>query len=127
MAVPRAVWEHHPFPYAKMDPAKAMKTMKANGLTASEVYKFIAESVELKPKQVKDAVEAVLGMAASELKKNGSFRLAGMLNLRLKKKPAVAARKGVNPFTKEPCVFKAKPASKTVRILAMKKLKEAVN
>merc|ERR1711953_1516365 len=34
---------------------------------------------------------------------------------------------GVNPFTKEPCVFKAKPASKTVRALPMKKLKEMVN
>ena len=30
-------------------------------------------------------------------------------------------------FTKEPCMFKAKPASKTVRALAMKKLKEALN
>ena len=29
-----------------------------------------------------------------------------------------------NPFTKEPCVFKAKPASKTVRCLPMKRLKE---
>ena len=34
---------------------------------------------------------------------------------------------GINPFTKEPCVFKAKLASKTVRALAMKKLKEALN
>merc|ERR1712209_312778 len=60
-------------------------------------------------------------------KKHGSFKLAGMLALKLKKKPATPARKGVNPFTKEPCVFKAKPASKTVRVLAMKKLKDAVN
>ena len=47
--------------------------------------------------------------------------------MKLKKKPAKAARKGVNPFTTEPCVFKAKPASKTVRILPMKKSKEAVD
>merc|ERR1711948_104343 len=80
-------------------------------------------SVGVKPKQAKQVVEAVMGVAASELKKSGSFRLAGMLNLRLKKKPAVPARRGVNPFTKEPCVFKAKPASKTVRVLPMKKLR----
>ena len=61
------------------------------------------------------------------VKKSGSFKLAGMLNMKLKNKPATAARKGINPFTKEPCVFKAKPASKTVRALAMKKLKEALN
>merc|ERR1711879_930301 len=66
-------------------------------------------------------------LAAGELKKNGKFKLGGLLNMKLKKKPAVAARKGVNPFTKEPCVFKAKPASKTVRVLPMKKLKLMVN
>merc|ERR1712064_27909 len=114
-------------PHAPMAPAKSMKTSKSTVMSASAVYKSAAESAGLKPKQVKDIVEGVMGVAASELKKNGSFKLAGMLALKLKKKPAVAARKGVNPFTKEPCVFKAKPASKTVRILAIKKLKEAVN
>ncbi len=68
-----------------------------------------------------------LDLAATELKKNGKFKLGGVLNTKLKKKPARAARKGVNPSTKEPCVFKAKPASKTVRVLPMKKLKGAIN
>merc|ERR1712216_630638 len=64
------------------------------------------------------------GVAVEQGKKSGSFKFAGMLNRKLKNKPATKARKGMNPFTKEPCVFKAKPASKTVRCLAMKKLKE---
>merc|ERR1711862_960828 len=81
----------------------------------------------LKPKDVKAAVEGLLGVAADQLKKNGSFKVGGVLNLKLKKKPATPARKCVNPFTKEPCVFKAKPASKTVRVLPMKKFKEMVN
>merc|ERR1739849_64611 len=106
---------------------KAMKAMKAGAMTATAVYQSVAESTGLKTKDVKGAVEAIMGVAADQLKKNGSFKFAGMLNMKLKKKPATAARKGVNPFTKEPCVFKAKPASKTVRVLAMKKLKEAVN
>merc|ERR1712199_98885 len=55
------------------------------------------------------------------------FNLAGMLTLKLKVRPATKARKGVNPFTKEPCVFKAKPASKTVKGIPLKKLKEMVN
>ena len=50
-----------------------------------------------------------------ELKKNGSFKVGGCSNLKLKKKPATAARKGVIPFTKKSCVFKAEPASKTVK------------
>merc|ERR1712159_691915 len=100
------------------------KAMKGSGLTASAVYSAVAEKTELKAKDVKAVVEGIIEVAAGELKKSGSFKLAGALNLKLKKKPAQPARKGVNPFTKEPCVFKAKPASTTVRALPMKKLKE---
>merc|ERR1719194_254970 len=104
---------------------KAMKAMKAGGaMTASAAFSAVAEKAGLKNKAV---VTNYMELAASELKKNGTFKFGGCLNLKLKKKPATPARKGVNPFTKEPCVFKAKPASKTVRALAMKKLKEMVN
>merc|ERR1719364_252299 len=107
--------------------AAAMKAKKTDALTAAGAYSSVAETVGLKPKDVKGAVEGLLGLAAAQIKKNGSFKVAGMLNLKLKVKPATPARKGVNPFTKEPCVFKAKPASKTVRALPMKKLKTMVN
>merc|ERR1712226_331660 len=111
-----------------MAPMKAMKAMKAGGaVTASGAFAAVAETAELKPKQVKAVITAYLDLAAGELKKNGSFKLGGVLNMKLKKKPARPARKGVNPFTKEPCVFKAKPASKTVKCFPMKKLKEAIN
>merc|ERR1712224_1119568 len=107
---------------------KSMKSaMKTGGLTQSAVYASVAETTGLKQKQVKGVVEGIMGVASEQLKKNGAFKFAGMLNMKLKKKPATPARKGVNPFTKEPCVFKAKPASKTVRVLAMKKMKEAIN
>merc|ERR1719464_2124548 len=103
--------------------------MKKGGgaMSQAAVASAAAEATGLKPKQVKEALNAVVSIAAKELKKNGSFKFAGIMNMKLAKKPAVPARKGVNPFTKEPCVFKAKPASKKVRVLAMKKLKEAVN
>ena len=113
-----------------MAPAmKAMKAMKAGGgaMTANAAIGAVAEKAGLKSKDVKAVVTAYMEVAATEIKKNGKFKFGGCLNLKLKKKPATAARKGVNPFTKEPCVFKAKPASKTVRAYAMKKLKEMVN
>merc|ERR1711865_903548 len=103
--------------------AKATKAMKAGAISQSGALSAVAEKTSLKAKDVKAVVEALMGVAVGELKKNGSFKFAGMMNMKLKNKPATKARKGVNPFTKEPCVFKAKPASKTVRVLAMKKLK----
>merc|ERR1712014_454268 len=113
---------------AAMVAMKAMKAGKgATAMTATATYKSVAESTGLKTSAVKGAVEAMLGVAATELKKTGSFKIAGMLNLKLKSKPATPARKGVNPFTKEPCVFKAKPASKKVKAIPMKKLKQLVN
>ena len=42
------------------------------------------------------------------------------------KKPATKARKGINPFTKEPTIFKAKPARKIVRARPVKAVKDAV-
>merc|ERR1719394_2310080 len=111
---------------------KAMKAMKSGAaksgaMTVSGAYASVAEKAGLKPKDVKGAVEGLLAVAAVQLKKSGSFKIGGALNLKLKTKPATPARKGVNLFTKEPCVFKAKPPSKTVRALPMKKFKELVN
>merc|ERR1712107_139442 len=121
------IWSEH----LAMLPPKAMKAAKgAKGgkvMTATAAYQSVAETTGLKQKAVKGVVEVMVGVAADQLKKAGSFKIAGSLNLKLKSKPATPARKGVNPFPKEPCVFKAKPASKTVRALPMKKFKELVN
>merc|ERR1711865_168923 len=106
---------------------KAMSAMKAGGLTQSGALQTVADKCGLKAKDAKAVVEALMGVAVSELKKSGSFKLGGMLNMKLKNKPAKKARKGINPFTKEPCVFKAQKASKTVKVYAMKALKEAIN
>merc|ERR1712057_152170 len=108
---------------------KAMKArkaaMKAGGaMTQTGVFQSVAETTGMKTKDVKSAVDAWMGVAVEQVKKSGSFKLGGMLNMKLKNKPATKARQGINPFTKEPCVFEAKPASKTVRCLPMKKLKE---
>ena len=111
-----------------MAPMKAMKAMKAgSALSQTAAYAAVAEKVGLKAKEVKAAVEGLLDVAAEQMKKNGSFKFGGVLNMKLRSKAASKARKGINPFTKEPCVIKAKPASKTVRCIPNKKLKEMVN
>merc|ERR1712228_197212 len=104
-----------------MAPMKAMKASKAGGaMTQTAVFQSVAETTGLKAKDVKGVVDAFMGVAVGQVKKSGSFNFAGMLNMKLKNKPATKARTGINPFTKEKCVFKAKPASKTVKCFAMK-------
>ena len=50
--------------------------------------------------------------------------MLGMMKITTVKKPAKKARKGINPFTAEEAVFRAKPASVSVRVRALKKLKD---
>ena len=44
----------------------------------------------------------------------------------VQKKAATKEREGINPFTGEKTIFKAKPASKVVKIRPLKKLKDMV-
>ncbi len=50
--------------------------------------------------------------------------LPGLLKITTVRKPAVKARKGINPFTKEEAMFKAKPATTVVKVRPLKKLKD---
>ena len=75
---------------------------------------------------VKNVLESLASVGHKELKKNGVFVLPGFAKFIVVKKPATKARKGINPFTKEPTTFAAKPASKAVRARATKAIKDAV-
>ena len=97
--------------------------------TKSEIYTRIAEDTGLTKKDV----SAVFDSLAGQIKKNlggrgapGVFTVPGLLKMRVVKKPATKARKGINPFTGEEMMFKAKPASKTVKVAALKGLKDMV-
>ncbi len=75
---------------------------------------------------VKAIVEAMVAVGHRELKKAGVFVVPGFAKFVVVKKPARPTRKGINPFTKEPTIFAAKPASKTVRARPVKAVKDAV-
>jgi nucleoid DNA-binding protein len=77
-------------------------------------------------RQVKSVVEALVTVGHKELKKSGVFLVPGFAKFVVVKKPATKERKGINPFTKEPTVFKAKPARKVVRARPVKAIKDAI-
>jgi nucleoid DNA-binding protein len=97
--------------------------------TKSEIYGKIVEDTGLTRKDV----AAVFDSLNAQIKSNlggrngaGTFTIPGLLKLRVVKKPARKARKGVNPFTGEEMMFQAKPASKAVKATALKALKDMV-
>ena len=100
---------------------------KGSAPTKSEVVNQICNDAELSRKQVGAVFESLNGIIKKSLRGNGVFTLPGLLKMKVVKKPATKAREGVNPFTGEKMMFKAKPASKKVRILPLKSLKALVN
>jgi nucleoid DNA-binding protein len=95
--------------------------------TKSEILNQIAKDTELSRKQVSGVFDSLHTMVKKSLRGHGLFTLPGLLKLKVVKKPATKAREGVNPFTGEKMTFKAKPASKKIRAMPLKNLKNFVN
>ncbi len=112
--------------------SSAKKIMNRNAIhtawTKSELYSNIADSVNLTKKQVSNVFNELQEIITQHIKKGaaGEFNLAGLFKVTIKNKPAKKARKGINPFTGEEMMFKAKPASRVIKVRALKKLKDVV-
>jgi len=107
--------------------AKKKKAATAKPRTKSEVFNFIAQDAGVTKKQVAAMFDGLNGLIKKDLSRGpGIFTVPGLMKITVQKKPATKARKGVNPFTGETMMFKAKPARKVVKVRALKKLKEMV-
>lgn len=106
-------------------PSKKPKLIKER-YTKTQIITEIAESTELSKKQVSAVIDELGDVIERHVKKRacGEFVLPGMLKITTVKKKATKARKGINPFTGEETMFKAKPASIQVKVRPLKKLKD---
>ena len=97
-------------------------------MTKSVIMDEIAQNTELTKKQVSSVFDELATLIERHIKKRapGQFTLPGLLKIEVKRKPATKARKGINPFTGEETIFKAKPARNVVKICPLKKMKDMV-
>ena len=97
-------------------------------MSKSEILNAIAENTQLSRKQVSAVFAALSQQIEQAVSKKGPgvFALPGLVKIKVIHKPATKARKGINPFTKQECVFKAKPARKVVKVRPLKALKDMV-
>jgi nucleoid DNA-binding protein len=107
---------------------KAEAKPAAKAMSKSALILAVTEAVGegLTRKHVKAVLDAMVAVGHTELKKSGVLTLPGFAKFRVIKKPATKARQGINPFTKQPQMFAAKPASKAVRARPIKAIKNAV-
>lgn len=111
-------------PAAKAAPAVVKAIAERQNKT--QMLTQISEATELSKKQVQAVLDELTNIIEGHVKKKGigEFVLPGLLKITTVKKPATKARKGINPFTGEEVMFKAKPASTSVKVRPLKKLKE---
>ena len=95
-------------------------------MTKTQLIDAVAEASQLSKNDVKAVIEAMTVVGYKELNESGEFVIPGFAKMSVVNKPATEARSGINPFTKEPMEFAAKPASKTVKASPLKVAKDAV-
>ena len=97
--------------------------------TKSETLNYIAEKTDLTRRDVGAVFDSLATLMKRDLKGRGGpgvYTVPGLMKVKVVRKPATKARKGTNPFTGEEMMFKAKPASKVVKVSALKGLKDMV-
>lgn len=101
-------------------------TAIAEPYSKAQVMSAIAEDTGLTKKEVSAVFDSLKDLIHRHLKSRGAgvFTLPGLAKITVTKKPATKERKGVNPFTGEQTVFKAKPARRVVKVRPLKGLKD---
>ncbi len=104
------------------------KKTDAKPMSKSEVISGIAGVTGLTKKQVSSVFDAMTGQIQKSLGRSGTgtYMIPGLMKVFVVRKPATKAHKGINPFTKEETMFKAKPARNVVKVRPLKSLKDMV-
>ncbi len=113
----------------KLDLTKPVKVSAARGLRSkSDVFGTIAGHVGINRRDVAAVFHVMASIIKADLSKGGPgvFKVPGLMRITVQRKPATKARMGINPFTKEQVMFKAKPARNVVKVRPLRQLKEMV-
>lgn len=96
--------------------------------TKGEIMRIMADCTGLSKKEIDGVFATLADLINMDIGKRGPgvFSLPGLLKIVRVSKPATRARKGINPFTGEEMMFKAKPARNAVKVRPLKSLKEMV-
>lgn len=104
-----------------------MAAGKPKSISKSEILKSLSETTQLTKKQVVSVLDAIASLVGKNIGKKGPgvIALPGLVKIKVVNKPAQPARKGVMVLG-QLRDLPAKPASKKVRVLPLKALKDMV-
>ena len=107
-------------------PEEASMASKSKRMSKTEFIEAVANESGLDKKQVNAALDGLTGVIYKELKNQNEVVIPGLVKLTAVTKPATPEREGINPFTKEKMMYKAKPARTVIKPRPLKALKEAI-
>lgn len=96
--------------------------------TKGQLFSTLAGCTGIQRRDISCLFDELGTIISAHLKKQGpgQFTLPGLVKISVKHKPASKARKGINPFTGEEMMFKAKPARNVVKVRPLQRLKTMV-
>jgi nucleoid DNA-binding protein len=108
--------------------AKNQTKSKGKPATKSAIIATLTDKTGLKRAQIIALFTELAKLVTDSLSQKGPgvFSLPGLVKFKVVHKPATPEKQGINPFTKQPMVVKAKPARKVVKVTAFKALKEGI-
>ena len=116
-------------PLSKLDTSKPVKVAgSSKPRSKSEVLSTISQHVGIHRRDVGAVFHTLASVIRTDLSKSGPgiINVPGLMRITVKRKPATKARMGINPFTKEQVMFKAKPARNVVKVRPLKALRDMV-
>ena len=104
------------------------ETQAKKPMNKTEIHAALCEATGLTKQQVGGLFDALAQLMKKNLGEEGpgAFALPGLMQIKVVRKPATEEHMGVNPFTKQEMVIKAKPAKNVVKVVPLKELKDMV-
>jgi len=113
---------------SKAEPKQVKINPSSKIRTKGEIYNAISGFSCMPRKQVVSVFQGLEALLSADLSKKGPgvVQVPGLMKVMVKRLPATKAREGINPFTKQKTIFKAKPARNVVKVRPMRGLKQMV-
>jgi len=108
---------------------KAKLIIPKAAMKKAEFFRVLAEQSGISKSEARSVIESMKAIIKVHLVKQGPgvFKLPGFLKMTIVNKAATKAKKGINPFTGEEMMFKAKPARRVVKAKILKQFKDALS
>jgi nucleoid DNA-binding protein len=115
-------------PFSLKEPAMEENQLPKKPMNKTEIFAALGETTGLTKQQVGSLFDELSKLIGKNLGQDGpgTFAIPGLLQIKVVRKPATEERQGINPFTKEAMLIKAKPAKNVVKVVALKGLKDLV-